>query len=310
MQSICHIIEHLDVSDKVKKDITDIYNLIANAESIVHNKSIDMIHFHEVGEKDAIIDIVGCCILMEMINPDIIICSPVHVGKGSIKCAHGILPVPAPATALILNSIPYYSKDIEGELCTPTGAAIIKHFSDEFSDMPLMTVEKIGYGMGTKDFAQANIVRTFLGSDNNNNNNIDESTITELSCNIDDMTGEAMGYAINILLENNALDVFTTPIQMKKNRPAVMLTVLCKLVDADKFAKLMLLHTTSFGIRKKECERYTLERSFENKTTSIGEITIKNGKGYGISKSKPEYESVAKIAKQNNIPLSDVYKIL
>ncbi len=305
MLSITNMIDGLDVSDFVKKNAKAVYKIIAEAESKVHQSTVNEVHFHEVGTMDAIMDIVGVCMLMEEISPNLILSSPINVGKGYVKCAHGILPIPAPATVNILKGMPMYNSDIEGELCTPTGAALIKHFAGSFGKMPVMTVKEIGYGLGKKDFSVCNCVRAFLGEIETGETN---EEVVELIANIDDMVGEAIGFAVDVLFENGALDVFNVPVQMKKNRPGNMLVCICRTNDADKMAKLILKHTTTFGVRKKICERYILSRDSTKFRTKYGDVRIKTGFGYGITKSKFEYEDMAFIAKNNRIPLSQVYE--
>ena len=190
VKDIDGIIGGLDVSEKVKADARAVYALIADAESRVHGRPVTEIHFHEVGTMDAVADVVGVCLLMEALAPEQVIVSPVHTGSGQVRCAHGILPVPAPATALILEGIPSYGGQVKGELCTPTGAALLKHFADRFGNRPVMAVEAVGYGMGKKDFDQANCVRAFLGESEGV-----KETVTKLECNLDDMTGEDLGFA-------------------------------------------------------------------------------------------------------------------
>ena len=305
MEEICSIINKLKVSDKVKANTINIYKIIAEAESHAHNKPVTEIHFHEVGMMDAIADIVSVCMLIEEISPDKIYASTVHTGCGQVKCSHGILPVPAPATAYILSGIPIYGGEIKGELCTPTGAALLKYFASDFGAMPAMTLSKIGYGMGTKDFPAANCLRAFLGETKDNMENMKK--ISELCCNLDDMTPEAIAYAEQILFEKGALDVYTTPIQMKKNRMAVLLTCLCKTEDADKTAELILKHTTTLGVRESICKRYILERKTEIIETKFGKIRVKIATGNNIYKIKPEYDDIEKIAKENNLTFSEVY---
>ena len=209
MHEIEHIIEHLNLPEKVKRDILSVYALIAEAESHAHGLPVTEIHFHEVGTMDAIADITAVCLLMNKLSPDEVVVSPVHVGSGQVRCAHGILPVPAPATAYILRDVPIYGGKIRGELCTPTGAALLKHFATRFGDMPIIRTETIGYGMGRKDFEAANCVRATLGETGN-----PSDTIVELSCNVDDMTAEAVGFAMERFFESGALEVYTVPIGM------------------------------------------------------------------------------------------------
>jgi len=296
-----HLIGHLNVSNEVKQNAIGIYKLIAEAESHAHGVSVNKIHFHEVGEMDAVTDIVGVCMLVEELAPDMIVVSPVHVGSGKVRCAHGILPVPAPATAHILRDAPIYGGDIKGELCTPTGAAILKHYANEFGAMPVMKVSKTGYGMGKKDFEQANCVRAFIGDAARS-----KEEVTELICNLDDMTPEAVAFAQQLLLEEGALDVYTMPIGMKKSRTGILLTCMCKHDLRDKMLNLLFKHTTTLGIRESISRRYTLSRKSEEVQTKYGPVRIKTAQGYGVKKTKPEYEDIAKIATENALTLADV----
>lgn len=227
------------------------------------------------------------------------------MGCGQVQCAHGVLPVPAPATAYILREVPIYGGSIQGELCTPTGAALLKYFADSFGAMPVMEIEATGYGMGTKEFEAANCVRAHLG---HTSGQVGE--VAELSCNLDDMTPEAIGFAQEILLEAGVLDVFTTPIGMKKSRPGVMLTCLCRQEDGEKFAKLMLRHTTTLGVREHTCRRYTLEREETVEETAYGPVRVKHAHGDGVEKSKPEYEDVAKIAREKGMTFAQASQLV
>jgi uncharacterized protein (TIGR00299 family) protein len=304
-EKIENIIARLSVSKKVKDNVLSIYRLIAGAEASAHGVSAEQIHFHELGNADAIVDIVGVCMLMEYLAPQKTIASPINVGSGFVQCAHGVMPVPSPATAYILRDIPIYSRNAHEELCTPTGAAIIKYFAKHFEQMPKMRVKKIGYGMGTKDFESVNCLRVFLGETENSDDEINDH-IAQLQCNLDDMTGEAVGFAVNLLLQEGALDVFTVPVQMKKNRPAVLLSCICSEHKAHFFAELILRHTTTFGVRRTICDRYTLNRKILTKQTLFGNIRIKTGKGYNIKKIKPEYDDIAKAAHLNNVSFGEV----
>jgi uncharacterized protein (TIGR00299 family) protein len=296
------LLSRLPIPDSVREHAAAVYRLLAEAESAVHGCPVEQIHFHEVGQMDAVVDIVGVSMLLELLAPEHIVASAIHVGSGQVRTDHGILPVPAPATARLLQGIPGYGGSIKGELCTPTGAALLRHFVEEFGPMPPMRVAKIGYGMGKKDFAAAlNSVRAFLGESADAASQTND-TVVELRCNLDDMSGEAIAHATQKLLAEGALDVFTTPVQMKKSRPGVLLTCLCAPTEAEHFARLMLEHTTSFGVRKTLCERYILAREFTEKQTSLGNVRVKHGEGYGISKSKPEYEDIAALADKNGIP--------
>lgn len=313
--SVKHIIEELEIDKGVKTNAVKVYEIIGNAEAHVHNSTLENIHFHEVGSLDAMADVVGCCLLFHYLKPDRIICSPIHVGNGTVKCAHGILPVPAPATAEILKGIPYYTGNINSELCTPTGAAILKYFADSFSDMPPMAIQNIGYGIGNKQFDTANAVRVFMG-EKYTEQNMDKSNayasdeILEISCNLDDMTGEELGYAMDVLLEAGALDVFFTPIYMKKNRPAVMLSCLCKTEDRDKFTDLMFKHTTTRGVRYTNYTRSKLNSNFEEIHTNAGVVRRKISTGKNVEKVKFEFDDLKKIAKALDMSIEDVRKLV
>ena len=300
MEDIRSIVSSLPIPTMVKLDIMTVYNKLAEAESHVHGVPVNQIHFHEIGTMDAIADITAVCLLMHELKADKVIASPVHVGSGSVRCAHGILPVPAPATAYILRNIPIYGGRIQGELCTPTGAALLKHFVDDFGEMPTMTVKGIGYGMGKKNFDRANCIRVMLGETTDKSD-----SIVELSCNIDDMTGEMIGFALEHFMKQGALDVFTVPIGMKKSRPGILLTVLCREEDKERFIHLIFKHTTTLGIREKNCNRYTLERRTETVDTPLGQIRQKISSGYGIRRSKFEYDDIAKAAINKDLSITE-----
>lgn len=301
MAGISEIISNLNLPAEVKHDMEHVYGLIADAEAHAHGKPVDQIHFHEVGTMDAVADIAGVCLLLHELDADQIIASPVHVGSGHVHCAHGILPVPAPATAHILQGVPVYSTEIKGELCTPTGAALLKYFVKEFRQMPVMTTSKIGYGMGRKDFERANCVRAFLGETSE-----DGSEVVELSCNLDDMTPEALGFAQEVLFEAGALEVYTIPVGMKKNRPGTLLTCMCRAEEEEEMVKLLFKHTTTLGIREQVSRRFTLKRRVEERETSCGTVREKISTGYGVTRSKPEYEDVARLAREKDMSLAEV----
>ena len=300
-----HLIGHLDVSDAVKNNALAVYKLIADAESRAHGVPVHQIHFHEVGEMDAVADIVGVCILIEEIRPDVILASPVNTGSGFVRCAHGILPVPAPATAYILQNIPMYNDEVKGELCTPTGAALLKHFVKEFCAMPVLNVSKTGYGMGKKDFEKANCVRAFLGNASCRQDGYKEN-VTELVCNLDDMTPEAVAFAQQLLLDEGALDVWTAPAGMKKGRAGISFSCLCTGETKEKMVSLIFRHTTTLGIRENICRRYVLQREQTEVQTKYGKVRVKTAAGFGVRKTKPEYEDVAKIAREKGIAISEV----
>ena len=299
------IIDGLPVSDRVRKDAKAVYALIAEAESQAHGRPVSEIHFHEVGTMDAVADVVAVCLLMEKLSPDEVVASPVHVGAGHVRCMHGILPVPAPATALILRGVPTYGGQVQGELCTPTGAALLRHFVTCFGDRPVMKTEAIGYGMGKKDFAQANCVRAFLGESEGQ-----REVVTKLECNLDDMTGEDIAFAMERLFEAGARDVFTQPIGMKKSRPGILLSVICMPQDADRLAEVMMKHTSTLGIRRQDMSRYILTRSTETVHTSYGDVRLKHAAGMGTDRTKPEYEDLAALAQRHGVSLEQIRKEL
>ena len=301
MDEIRHMIKELAVSEKVKADVLAVYSLIAKAESYTHGVPVTDIHFHEVGTMDAVTDVLAVCMLMDHLSPDQVVVSPVHVGSGYVRCAHGILPVPAPATAYILRGVPIYGGEIKNELCTPTGAALLKHFATRFGDMPLMSTTAIGYGMGKKDFPVANCVRALLGETKDS-----QDTVVELSCNLDDMTAEATGFAKEQFFAAGALDVYTIPIQMKKSRPGILLSVICREKDSEQMIRLMFRHTTTLGVRENISRRYTLSRTVETVETKWGSVRKKVSSGYGVTKEKYEYEDIAQIAREQNMSLTDV----
>ncbi len=301
LDELTHRISHLNVSEAVRSDILAVYQSIADAESRVHGVPVEQIHFHEVGSLDALADVTGVCLLMDLLAPEQVLASPVHVGSGQVRCAHGILPVPAPATALLLEGIPIYGGSIRGELCTPTGAALLRRFVTRFGPLPPMRVEKTGYGMGTKDFEAANCVRAMLGQ-------TEESAghILELACNLDDMTPEAVGFAMEQLFAAGALDVYTTPIGMKKNRPGVLLTCMCREDDREAMLRTIFRHTSTLGVRVSVCDRYTLSRRQYAVQTPDGEIRVKESSGWGVLRRKAEFEDLARIARQTGKSIAEV----
>ena len=303
LHEIEHLMEHLSLPRAVRDDALAVYHRIAEAESKVHGSPIDQIHFHEVGTLDALADVVGVCLLMHLLAPEKVYASSVHVGCGQVKCAHGILPVPAPATALLLAGVPIYGGAIQGELCTPTGAALLTHFVTKFGELPAMRLLKSGYGMGTKDFPAANCVRAMLGEQD-----APAEEILELSCNLDDCTGEAIGFAMERLLDAGALDVYWTSVGMKKNRPGILLTCMCRPLDREKMVELLFRHTTTLGVRESAFRRYTLSRESKTIQTPDGDIRVKVSTGFGVAREKPEFDDLAKIARETGKSLSELQK--
>ena len=297
------LIDGLKVSDKVKADAKAVYALIADAESRVHGRPVSEIHFHEVGTMDAAADVIGVCLLMEQLAPEQVIVSPVHTGSGHVHCAHGILPVPAPATTLLLEGIPSYGGQVKGELCTPTGAALLRYFASRFGDRPVMATAAVGYGMGKKDFERANCLRAFLGESEGQ-----REQITKLECNLDDMTGEEIGFALEQLFKAGARDAWTQAVGMKKSRPGVLLSVVCLPEDADGLAAVMMKYTSTLGIRRQDLSRYTLRRGIETVGTPYGEVRVKRASGMGVERAKPEYDDLAALAEKHGVPLETIRK--
>lgn len=303
VHEIEHLLSHLDLPQTVRDDALAVYRRIAEVESKVHGTTVDQIHFHEVGTLDALADVVGVCLLMHLLAPEKVYASSVHVGSGQVRCAHGVLPVPAPATALLLAGVPIYGGAIQGELCTPTGAALLTHFVTKFGELPAMRLLKSGYGMGTKDFPAANCVRAMLGEQD-----APTEEILELSCNLDDCTGEVIGFAMERLLDAGALDVYWTSVGMKKNRPGILLTCMCRPLDREKMVKLLFKHTTTLGVRESAFRRYTLSRESKTIQTPDGDIRVKVSTGYGVAREKPEFEDLAKIARKTGKSFSELQK--
>lgn len=290
ISEVFEIINTLNFEECVKNDAKSIYKIIADAESAAHGISVADVHLHEVGMIDAIVDIVSFCFIKKELEIEKIYASPITVGYGSVKTAHGIMNVPAPATAAILADVPIKGGDIEDELCTPTGAAILKYFCTDFSVLGDFEYDCVGVGNGTKDFERANCVRAFVG-------NCDSDDVCELRCQIDDMTGEEMGYAINKLLALGALDAYVQNIVMKKSRPAFLLTVIVNRIDKSLFIRQIFKHTTTLGVRILECERYRLSREIKE----YEKVRVKRSSGFGTEKIKIEYDDIAKFADENNL---------
>lgn len=302
---ITHIIaDHLSLPEEVKQNALRVFTMIAEAESHVHGVPVTDIHFHEVGTMDAVADVVCVSYLLHELQVGQVIASPVQTGTGQVHCAHGVLPVPAPATAYLLRGIPIYSGEIRGELCTPTGAALLKAFVTRFGDMPVMRTHAIGYGMGTKDFPAANCIRAMLGETEDRT-----GFVTLLACNVDDMTGEEIGYAVGKLFEAGALDVYTTPIYMKKNRPGFLLRVMCVPADKDKLVREIFRYTTTIGVRESEMKRYTLDRRTETAETANGTVRYKISEGFGVQRVKPEADDLSRIADETGCSFREAARL-
>ncbi|MBO5994312.1 MAG: nickel pincer cofactor biosynthesis protein LarC [Firmicutes bacterium] len=305
MADIEAIIDGTSASDKVKRDAKNIYKIIAEAESKVHGTPVTEIHFHEVGAMDAVADVTACCYLMDKLGVDRIVASAVRVGAGHVHCAHGVLPVPAPATANILMGIPTYAGDIKGEMCTPTGAAVIKYFAKDFGEQPIIRSEAIGYGFGKKDFPQLNAVRVILGEEEGNMDNI-----VELSVNLDDMTPERIGFACDRFFELGAVEVYTTSVHMKKFRPGVVLTVMCREEKRQEMVQAIFKYTTTLGIRENISKRYALRREVVSVDSPFGEIHQMRSTGYGVTRVKYEYDDLAAIAHGEGVSIEEVIRAI
>ena len=305
IQQIYAKIGALPVSEAVRRNTRAIYERIARAESQVHGRPMENIHLHELGSLDALADVLGVCLLMEELAPEKVLASPVHVGSGTVRCAHGLLPVPAPATELLLHGIPMYSGQIQGELCTPTGAALLAHFVQDFGPMPALRVEKSGYGLGTKDFETANVLRVLLGETGQR-----QDRVLELVCNLDDMTPEALGFVQEELMARGALDAYTTHIGMKKNRPGIMLTCMCREAQREDMLQCLFHNTSTLGVREYVCDRYTLQRSQRTVETAYGPVRVKRAEGWGVCREKAEYEDLARIAREQGISLREAEALI
>ena len=305
LADVLHVIEHLKLEPSVREDVIKVYESLAAAESRAHGKAVGEIHFHEVGALDAIADIAAFCHLLRHIAPDKVIASPVHVGSGTVNCAHGVLPVPAPATAFLLEGVPTYSDGvIVGELCTPTGAALIKNFTASFGPQPLMTVRSIGYGAGRRDFPRANVVRAMLGE-----SAVEESgdgEIFELNFNVDDMTGEELAFASERIFAAGARDVSFAPVVMKKGRPGQRVSVMCSAETRGEVVKAIFAHTSTLGVRETHCRRYTLDRKVETVALPDGStVRRKVASGYGVCRAKWEADDLAAFARIKGISLAE-----
>lgn len=296
--------------EKAKDLSLKIFQKLAVAEGKVHGISPDHVHFHEVGAVDSIIDIVGTALALDILKVDGVSCSPVPPGSGHIRCQHGILPVPAPATADLLRGIPLSRLDVEGELTTPTGAALVSTLAGSFGPLPEMTLEAVGYGLGSKDLDIPNFLRAFLGASAAGSSVSGADTVLVMETNIDDMSPELLGHTMEVLFSAGALDVFFTPVHMKKNRPGTLLTVLCRPSCRDVMLQVLFNETTTLGIRVREEKRVILERGVAEVDTPHGKVSIKtavDSSGHRL-KYAPEYEDCRRIALEKGIPAREVYE--
>lgn len=324
LSNIVHIIRSSGISDRAKQLSIAVFGEIAKAEAAVHGKRISEVHFHEVGAIDSIVDIVGTAICIDMLKVDRILCSPVHEGQGFINCRHGRLPVPVPAVIKMLggSGISIVTEDIQAELVTPTGFGILKTVTEGCGKMPEMFVESVGYGFGKTETGRLNALRVILGTSargsqepiqdavTKEENDTVRDSVTLMETNIDNTTGEILGYTMDKIMKAGALDAYFTPIQMKKNRPAVMLSVLCKTNDTEKLSDIIFRETSTIGIRTQEIERITLKREIRTVQTELGEVRVKLVIVRGLERIQPEYEDCARIAEKNNLSINEVYEIV
>jgi len=307
IEQINKIITQSGISKRAKRTAITIFEKIAQAEATVHNKHPKNVHFHEVGALDSIVDIVSACVGLEVLGVERVYCSTLRVGGGSVKCAHSLMPVPAPATAELVKDVPIAGGPAEAELLTPTGAAILTTIVDEFGPLPVMKIETVGYGAGSKQFDEfPNVLRLILGQAAPESS-ANTDTVCLLETNVDDVSGELLGWVTESLFERGALDVFTTPICMKQNRPAVQVSVICKVEDAPRLEKLLFEQGLTFGIRRQILQRSKLARDFVTVETDFGKIRIKTGLLNGkIVNAKPEFSDCVLAAKRHDVPIRAV----
>ncbi|MCF0186107.1 MAG: nickel pincer cofactor biosynthesis protein LarC [Bacteroidaceae bacterium] len=309
LAEVHEIIDSLKLTDSVKKNAKSVYDLIADAESKAHGVTVGEVHFHEVGMMDAIADVVAVCLLMEELSVDKVVVSPINVGFGKVKCAHGIMSVPAPATANLLAGIPVYPGETESEMCTPTGAALLKFFGTYFGKMPGMTLKKTSHGAGNKDFEGfANVVTLRLGENSFYAENPKE--VVELSANVDDMTGEEVAFAVEKLMEAGALDVSVENVLMKKGRPGMLFRVICTESLKEKLAECIFKYTTTIGIRETLCGRMILERKIKEYDTVLGKVRTKKVTGYGTEREKFEFDDLKALANEHDMSLKEIKEII
>jgi pyridinium-3,5-bisthiocarboxylic acid mononucleotide nickel chelatase len=307
LTTILGIIDKSELSARVKEHAGAIFTKLGHAEAAVHDVPVEKIHFHEVGAVDAIVDIVGACIGFEELGLESFACSALNVGGGTAKMAHGVLPVPAPATARLLMGKPTYSNGVQKELVTPTGAAIVATLCESFGPQPAMKVSAIGYGAGTADLeGQPNVLRLMSGEVEKGIQSHD-GTIRVLEANLDDMNPQIFGYLLDKALAAGALDVFATAVQMKKNRPGTLVTILCKPEDEGKFQGMLFAETTTLGVRSHLVERHALPREFVKVSTAFGDVRVKVSRNSGrVQHVSPEFDDCRKLAEEKNVPLHEV----
>lgn len=305
LRHVLDILKTSELSDGVRDKACRVFQRLAEAEAAVHGTTIDKVHFHEVGAVDAIVDVVGAVLALELLHVDRIVCSPIPTGSGTVTCDHGVLPVPAPATARLLHGVPLAACDEVGELTTPTAAAVLTTLSSGFGVIPQMTLTAVGYGAGTREGRnRPNVLRVLIGEAVETNGDFDQ--IVMLETNLDDASPQVIGYCMERLVGEGALDVYTVPILMKKQRPGVVLTVLCELEKAAAMEEILFAETTTFGIRRRTVERTKLRRRFETVATPYGDIRMKIGEGEGVVTASPEFEDCRAATLRHGVALREV----
>ena len=307
LSEINDLIQSLNLPEEDRIRMKEIYALLSDAEARAHDKEVSMIHFHELGTYDAIADIMNAVILMRMIGPGRVVATSVNLGNGNVRCAHGVLPVPAPAVTNLLTNLPVSQKTEGkelGELTTPTGAVLVKYFVNSFGDIPEMALESSGYGQGDRDIGRPNVLHSLLGYTESGDDST--STIHEFIFTIDDMRGEDLSFAADCLRDSGAVDVYFTPVFMKKGRPAYVVTVLCPEGAREELLHLIFQHTSTIGLREYVSKRVVLSRHYEKRKTRYGDISVKVSEGYGVRKVKPEYEELVRFAAENDIGIREL----
>lgn len=313
LSDIERIIRHSRLPGTVKGRAIEIFTRLAHAEAKVHGIDVARVHFHEVGAKDAIVDIVGCCIGFELLGVDRFVCSKVHVGSGLVKMAHGLFPVPPPAVAELLRDVPAYSTEIEGELITPTGAAIISTVSESYGRLPDVKVEAVGYGAGTRSYPDfPNVLRLMLGESAATQGwSVHKDELVMLETNLDDLAPQVLGFVMDRAFELGAFDCWFTPIQMKKNRPATLVSILCAASNERELKELLFRETTTLGIRRRVVERHCLPREMVQVETVLGSVDVKLARlGGEIVNAMPEYDQVKSLAERNGVPFASVREMV
>ncbi len=303
MSDIESLVKSLEVSHKVRSDVISVYNIIAEAKGRVLNIPLNEVVFGEESNTKAVARVIFVCYLMNKIAPDNVVVSPIQIGNGQVGESRGASSVPSPLAAQILHNVPVYSDNVRGELCSTVAAALLTHFASSFGNMPVMEISTIGYGMSKKDFAVPACVRAMLGETEK-----DKNIFTELTCNIDDMTSEAIDYATDCLFDAGILDAYTMPINMRNNHPGILLRVVCSTDIKENIIHLLFKHTTAFNIRESACRNYSLSKTTRTVSTDFGDVRQNISIGFGVTREKYEYDDISRIAKEQNMTIEDTIK--